>query len=62
MKLGIAIATKEALPSAFVVFRDDIEISIKKAHAMGYDGVELALLDASQIDLAVVDPLCRSSA
>jgi sugar phosphate isomerase/epimerase len=59
MKLGIAIAPKEALPSAFVVFRDDIEISIKKAHAMGYDGVELALLDASQIDLAMVDPLLK---
>jgi sugar phosphate isomerase/epimerase len=59
MKLGIAIASKEALPSAFVVFRDDIEISIKKAHALGYDGVELALLDASQIDLPTVDPLLK---
>ena len=31
MKLGIAVATKEALPSAFVVFRDDLEINIKKS-------------------------------
>jgi len=58
MKLGIAIAPKEALPSAFVVFRDDIELSIKKAHSLGYDGVELALLDSSQIDLNHVDELC----
>jgi len=58
MKLGIAIASKEALPSAFVVFRDDISMSIKKAHAMGYDGVELALLDSSQIDIGQVDKLC----
>jgi sugar phosphate isomerase/epimerase len=59
MKLGIAIASKEALPSAFVVFRDDIEMSIKKAHALGFDGVELALLDSSQIDVDQVDALCK---
>jgi len=59
MKLGIAIASKKALPSAFVVFRDDIELSIKKAHTLGYDGVELALLDSSQIDVSQVDALCR---
>ena len=35
MKLGIAIAPKVALPSAFVVFRDEIEISMKKAYDMG---------------------------
>ena len=59
MKLGIAIASKEALPSAFVVFRDDIELSIKKAYSLGYDGVELALLDSSQIDVNQVDELCK---
>ncbi len=59
MKLGIAVATKEALPSAFVVFRDDLEINIKKAHSLGYDGVELALLNSSQIDLEIIIPLCR---
>ena len=57
MKLGIAIAPKEALPSAFVVFRDDFETNIKKAHALGYDGVELALLDSSQINLEEVETL-----
>jgi len=59
MKLGLAIAPKEALPSAFVVFRDDLRISMQKAHAMGYDGVELALLDASQIDLKEIETLLR---
>lgn len=59
MKLGIAIAPKEALPSAFVVFRDEIELSIKKAHKLGYQGVELALLNASQIDIKRVKSLCQ---
>lgn len=50
MKLGIAVAPKAALPSAFVVFRDDLEVSLKKAGALGYDGVELALLRPEQVD------------
>lgn len=60
MKLGIAVAPKEALPSAFVVFRDDIEINLQKAHALGFDGVELALLDSSQIDVDRVIELCKT--
>lgn len=59
MKLGIAVAPTEALPSAFVVFRDAIEISIKKAHSLGFDGVELALLDSTQIDAGEVESLCQ---
>ena len=59
MKLGIAVAPAEALPSAFVVFRDAIEISIKKAHTLGFNGVELALLDSTQIDIGEVETLCR---
>jgi len=54
MKLGIAVAPREALPSAFVVFRDDLKLNIGKAAALGYDGVELALLDASQVDVPEV--------
>ncbi len=50
MKIGIAVASKDALPSAFVVFRDELEINIKKAHALGFDGVELALLHPGQIN------------
>lgn len=49
MKLSIAIASEKALPSAFVVFRG-FEKSIKAAAAAGYDGVELALKNADEID------------
>jgi sugar phosphate isomerase/epimerase len=59
MKLGIAVAPATALPSAFVVFRDKIELSIQKAHTMGFDGVELALLDSSQIVVEDVQALCQ---
>ena len=48
MKLGVAIASENALPSAFVVMRG-LEKSIKKAHEFGYDGVELALKDPHEI-------------
>jgi sugar phosphate isomerase/epimerase len=51
MKLGVAVATADALPSAFVVFRDDLCRCIDRCAAIGYDGVELALLDASQADV-----------
>lgn len=49
MKLSVAIAGKEALPSAFVVWRG-FEQSIKKASDYGYHGVELALKTAGDID------------
>lgn len=57
MKLGIAIAPPAALPSAFVVFRDDLEVSLGKASALGYDGVELALLDPGRIDVGRIEAL-----
>ena len=44
INLGIAIASENALPSAFVVLRG-LEKSIRLAHEFGYDGVELALKD-----------------
>ena len=50
-RIGLAIAPETALPSAFVVFRDRLETSIKKAAQLGYDGIELALLDRSQADI-----------
>jgi sugar phosphate isomerase/epimerase len=49
MKLSVAIADTNAPPSAFVVFRG-IETSIKKAASMGYEGVELALKCAEEMD------------
>jgi 5-keto-L-gluconate epimerase len=49
MKLALAIADTHALPSAFVVFRGFRE-SIPKAARLGYDGVELALKTAAEVD------------
>ena len=49
MKLAVAIADENALSSAFVVWRG-IEESIRKAAGSGYDGVELALKCASEVD------------
>lgn len=49
MKLALAIAGEKALPSAFVVFRGFSE-SMRKAAALGYDGVELALKHPNEID------------
>ena len=51
MKIGIAVAGPAALPSAFVVFRDDLCRCVDRAAALGYDGVELALLQAVEVDI-----------
>ena len=50
MKLSIAIADTNALPSAFVVYRGFDEC-IPKAARLGYDGVELALKRADEINV-----------
>ena len=60
MKIAVAIASSDALPSAFVVFRG-FEESIGKAAEMGYDGVELALLDKNQVDVGAVKRMLRLS-
>jgi len=49
IKLAVAIAGEQALPSAFVVFRG-METSIRKAQKSGYDGIELALKRADEVD------------
>lgn len=49
MKLSIAIADTHALPSAFVVYRG-FEESIPKAARLGFEGVELALKRAGEIN------------
>jgi sugar phosphate isomerase/epimerase len=59
IKLGLAIASEKALPSAFVVFRDKLENSIRKVAQLGYDGVELALLDSNQVNLPEINSLLR---
>ncbi len=57
MKIGLAIAPENASPLAFVVFRDRLEVSMEKAARLGYDGVELALLDAAEVDPAQLKAL-----
>ncbi len=49
MKLAVAIASSDAPSDAFVVWRG-FEESIKKAAALGYHGVELALKEAADVD------------
>ncbi len=50
MKLSIAIADTKALPSAFVVYRGFNEC-IPKAAKLGFNGVELALKRADEINV-----------
>ena len=50
MKISLAISPPDAQPSAFVVFRDRLEVSIEKASRLGYDAIELALANASEAD------------
>jgi len=51
MKIGIAVASRDALPSAFVVFRDDLCHCVDRAADLGFDGVELALLRAEEVNI-----------
>lgn len=60
IKLSLAIAAKDALPSAFVVFRG-FEESIPRAAALGYKGVELALKNAAEIRPQQLDALLADS-
>ncbi len=49
MKIGLVVSTADAPPSAYVVYRDDLGNCIDRCAALGYDGVELALRDRSQV-------------
>jgi sugar phosphate isomerase/epimerase len=49
LKVAVAVATADALPSAFVVWRG-IEESLRKAADLGYDGIELALKTPDQVE------------
>lgn len=59
-KLSIAIASQNALPSAFVVFRG-FEEFIPLAAQLGYNGVELALKEASEINVSQLDAWLRDT-
>jgi len=59
MKIGLAIAPANASPLAFVVFREDLKVSIRKSSELGYDGVELALADPEEINVAQVKDLIQ---
>jgi sugar phosphate isomerase/epimerase len=50
VKIALAIAPQDAIPSSFVVFRDRLDNTIPKIARMGYDGVELALGHADDVD------------
>jgi sugar phosphate isomerase/epimerase len=54
VRLSLAIAPHDAQPSAFVVFRDHLHVTIPKVARMGYDGVELALGRPEDVDAAEV--------
>lgn len=54
MKLSVVIAGEGAPDNAFVVWRG-YESSIKKAASLGYDGVELALGAADDVDAAQIN-------
>ena len=49
IRLAVAIAAAEAPPGALGVWRG-FEASMDKAARLGYDGVELALRDAGEVD------------
>lgn len=57
MKVGLAIAPAQATPLAFVVFRGDLSVIIKKVAELGYDGIELALKDSREVEIAALKNL-----
>jgi len=54
MKLAVAIASDKAPSNAFVVWRG-FEASIEKAAEFGYQGVELALMNAREVTSQILD-------
>ena len=51
MKIGLAVASADAAPTAFVVMRDNLCRCVDRCAALGYDGIELALRHASEVNL-----------
>ena len=61
MKIGLAVSTADALPSAFVAMRDDLARCIERCADLGYDGVEFALRYPSQVDLHRIKQRLRAT-
>lgn len=59
MRLSVVVAGEGAPDNAFVVWRG-YEASIQKAAAMGYDGVELALSDADDVNRTQIERVVRA--
>ncbi len=60
IRLAVAVASDDAPPSALVVWRG-FQASIEKARRLGYDGVELALRDAGEVDLVPLQRQLRDA-
>lgn len=60
MKLSVVIADHNAAPDAFVVWRG-FAASMQKAKTLGFDGVELALKRADEIDRGQLDRLLQEN-
>jgi len=59
MKVGLVVSTADALPSAYAVYADDLCRCIDRCAGLGYDGVELALRYASQVDVTQISRASR---
>ena len=61
IKLALTVAPETALFSAFVVYRDKLETSLRKAAEFGYDGIELALLHKDQVNVDELQKTLRTT-
>ncbi len=62
MELGWQLRPSKLSPRRFVVLRDRLDIGIAKAARMGYDGVELALAKAADVNVAQIQAAWTSMA
>ncbi|MCD6442758.1 MAG: sugar phosphate isomerase/epimerase [Thermotogae bacterium] len=53
MKLAMVISTPDAGFDA-LAFKDDLKRSIEKLHALGFDGVEIAIRDPSKVNVGEI--------
>ena len=58
MKIAVVVASENAKPSAFTVFRG-VENGARTAAALGYDGIELAVRGGSEFAPEFIDRILR---